>query len=233
MKGIKVYFNYGDIMKINGQVYAALEGTPYETQQCGDHKIEIYVLDDYLDLFQEFVYKGKFAVWSSVDGVNYKLAVEKGYLTELKDLYSEKVNNVWVTFWDDCDKVSKKFSRVMWLVIGLFLAVFAFFAWGLKEKHPNVSMWGSIGVAAVAFFIIIFLRKLTTAKIEEANAKSLNSLREHFGEERFNALLEQKREYIDAYFERLREENDEADRLFEEEEAKRLAEENTEENNEE
>ena len=48
-------------MKINGQVYAALEGTPYEVQQCGDHKIEIYVLDDYLDfnvlnddlLFQE------------------------------------------------------------------------------------------------------------------------------------------------------------------------------------
>ena len=115
-------------MKINGQVYAALEGTPYEVQQCGDHKIEIYVLDDYLDLFQEFVYKGKFAVWSSVDGVNYKLAVEKGYLTELKELYSDKVNNVWVTFWDDCDKVSKKFSKLMWLIIAIFLGVFAFFA---------------------------------------------------------------------------------------------------------
>ena len=92
-------------------------------------------------------------------------------------------------------------------------------------------MWGSIGVAAVAFFLIIFLRKLTTAKIEEANAKSLASLKEHFGEEKFNALLEQKRVYTDTYFEKLREENDEADRLFEEEEAKRLAKENQEEEN--
>ena len=212
-------------MKINGQVYAALEGTPYEVQQCGDHKIEIYVLDDYEDLFAEFVYKGKFAVWSSVDGVNYKLAVEKGYLAELKELYSDKVNNVWVTFWDDCDKVSKKFSRLMWLILGVFLAIFAVFAWVLKDKNQDVSMWGSIGTAAVAFFLIIFLKKITTAKIEEANAKSLNTLKEHFGEEKFNKLLEQKREYIDAYFEKMRQENDEADRLFEEEEAKRLAEE--------
>ena len=40
-------------MKINGQVYAALEGEALETQTCGEHKVELYSLNQYPDIWEE------------------------------------------------------------------------------------------------------------------------------------------------------------------------------------
>ena len=80
-------------MKINPRIYDyAVEENKLESQELGEHNLEMYKLNDYPDLLEEFTNKGKFAVWSSVDGKNYRLFIEEGYLEKLKPLYSKKIN---------------------------------------------------------------------------------------------------------------------------------------------
>ena len=98
-------------MKLNERVFEVLSNEPVEVQNLDGHEVKIYILDDYPEVLNEFVNKGKFAVWSSVDGTNYKLAVEKGYYDELRELYSDRVNNTWLQFWDECEKISSTFSK--------------------------------------------------------------------------------------------------------------------------
>ena len=215
-------------MKINGQVYAALEGEALETQTCGEHKVELYSLNQYPDILEEFVYRGKFAVWSSVDGENYKLAIEDGYREKLSELYTQPVNNIWIQFWDECDVISRKFSKLM---LPMTLCVFAALIGAMFIPNEKLSLGLTMGLAIVYVFVVLVLRKLTTNKINVVNKASLDKLKKHVGKDRFDELLQAQRDYIDEYFEALDKQAEEADRLFEEEEAKRLAEEanNTEE----
>ena len=91
-------------MRINDRIYFyADEEKKLETQELENHNLEIYSLNDYPDLLEEFTNKGKFAVWSSRDGVDYRLFIEEGYKKEVKELYSKDINNIWLKFWDKCE----------------------------------------------------------------------------------------------------------------------------------
>ena len=74
-------------LRINPKAYdIALDSTPIEVQEFDSRIIKVFYLNEFDALMEEFINKGKFAVWSSVDGVNYHLYVEEGYYNELKEL---------------------------------------------------------------------------------------------------------------------------------------------------
>lgn len=204
-------------MKINERVFEKLDGTPFETQELEKRKVELFYLDDYEDVHNEFIAQGKFAVWSSVDGVNYRLAIEKGYYETLKDLYGKKINEIWTDFWDDCQKDSSNYSRRIVLPGAvLFILLLVIFNLTLAKKHATLNNGLTIGLGIVYLLVVIIFRKLTTNKINQHNADALEKIKKYLGSDRFEELLDLQRKYIDDYAVKLQEEADKADALFEE-----------------
>lgn len=191
-------------MKLNERVFAVLNGEPVEVQNLDGHEVKIYILDDYPDVLNEFVNKGKFAVWSCVDGTNYKLAIEKGYYDELRELYSDKVNDTWLKFWDECEKISSTFSKKIVLPATAVIIVIFVVLMALSNKMPGkLGTYLTLGLAIFYVLVILILRKLTTNKINIANQNALAVIKKNLGEAHFNDLLERQRNYIDAYYDTL------------------------------
>ncbi|MBS1477209.1 MAG: hypothetical protein HP024_04625 [Acholeplasmatales bacterium] len=191
-------------MKLNERVFEVLSNEPVEVQNLDGHEVKIYILDDYPEVLNEFVNKGKFAVWSSVDGTNYKLAVEKGYYDELRELYSDKVNNTWLQFWDECEKISSTFSKKIVLPATAVIIVVFVVLMALSNKMPGkLGTYLTLGLAIVYVLTILILRKLTTNKINVANQNALAIIKQELGEKHFNDLLERQRNYIDSYYDAL------------------------------
>lgn len=191
-------------MKLNERVFEVLSGEPVEVQNLDGHGVKIYILDDYPDVLNEFVNKGKFAVWSCVDGTNYKLAIEKGYYDELRELYSDKVNDTWLKFWDECEKISSTFSKKIVLPATAVIIVIFVVLMAISNKMPGkLGTYLTLGLAIVYVLVILILRKLTTNKINIANQNALAVIKKNLGEAHFNDLLERQRNYIDAYYDTL------------------------------
>lgn len=191
-------------MKLNERVFEVLNGEPVEVQNLDGHEVKIYILDDYPDVLNEFVNKGKFAVWSCVDGTNYKLAIEKGYYDELRELYSDKVNDTWLKFWDECEKISSTFSKKIVLPATAVIIVIFVVLMALSNKMPGkLGTYLTLGLAISYVLVILILRKLTTNKINIANQNALAAIKKNLGEAHFNDLLERQRNYIDAYYDTL------------------------------
>lgn len=191
-------------MKLNERVFEVLSEEPVEVQNLDGHEVKIYILDDYPDVLNEFVNKGKFAVWSCVDGTNYKLAIEKGYYDELRELYSDKVNDTWLKFWDECEKISSTFSKKIVLPATAVIIVIFVVLMAISNKMPGkLGTYLTLGLAIVYVLVILILRKLTTNKINIANQNALAVIKKNLGEAHFNDLLERQRNYIDAYYDTL------------------------------
>ena len=191
-------------MKLNERVFEVLNGEPVEVQNLDGHEVKIYILDDYPDVLNEFVNKGKFAVWSCVDGTNYKLAIEKGYYDELRELYSDKVNDTWLKFWDECEKISSTFSKKIVLPATAVIIVIFVLLMALSNKMPGkLGTYLTLGLAIFYVLVVLILRKLTTNKINIANQNALAVIKKNLGEAHFNDLLERQRNYIDAYYDTL------------------------------
>lgn len=191
-------------MKLNERVFEVLSEEPVEVQNLDGHEVKIYILDDYPDVLNEFVNKGKFAVWSCVDGTNYKLAIEKGYYDELRELYSDKVNDTWLKFWDECEKISSTFSKKIVLPATAVIIVIFVVLMAISNKMPGkLGTYLTLGLAIIYVLVILILRKLTTNKINIANQNALAVIKKNLGEAHFNDLLERQRNYIDAYYDTL------------------------------
>ena len=192
-------------MKINPKLYVvANEVKPLEVQEFNGRKVEVYLMDDFTGIKEEFVNgKGQFAVWASVDGINYRLFLENGYYEAVKDLYTLPINKIWIEFWDKTDEISSKFSKrfiypIMGIAVLLCIASLA-----LSSVIGDVGTYIMIGVLVLMFIVMIFVNSNTKKKIMAENVKSRELIIKHFGENKFDELIDTQKEYMDSYFDNL------------------------------
>ncbi|MBR4496494.1 MAG: hypothetical protein IKP12_05125 [Acholeplasmatales bacterium] len=188
-------------MRINPKIFTLADGaTPIEVQEFDGRKVELFYLDDYEEAKNEFIAKSQFAVWSSIDGVNYRVYIESGYYNAVKALYQQPINKIWVDFWDTTENITKKTSRrilIPMMVVCCGLCIGSFF---VKQDWASYAI---IGVLILAFICMIVVNSFTRKKVMEANIKSRNEISDFLGQNQFDDILKKQKEYIDEYYDKL------------------------------
>lgn len=192
-------------MKINPKLYEVAEGkTPVDVQEFDGRKIEVFLMDDLDGVKDEYVLgKGQFATWTSIDGQNYRLYIENGYYEEVKPLYGQPVNKVWVEFWDVTDNISKKFSRFIIYPLMIVAVVLCVLSLVLQQQLKDWGSWTIIGVLIALFIVMIVSNSITKKKITAENVKSRQLIVEIFGQKEFDSLIDKQKAYMDNYFKNL------------------------------
>lgn len=191
-------------MKMNQKLFMIAENvTPIEVQEWDERKIEVYYMDDFDGVKEEFINKGQFAAWASIDGVNYRLFLEKGYHEAVGELYSQPINKIWVEFWDRTDVIARKFSRKVMLPIMIVCIVAVILSFIFAEQLGKAGDIITIVMLVVAFVAMIFSNSFTKKAIMRENVASRDLIIKHLGENKFDKLIDRQKEYMDAYYENL------------------------------
>ena len=192
-------------MKINPKLYPVADNVnPFEVQEFDGRKVELFKMSDFNGLVEDFVNsKGQFAVWSTLDNVNYRLFLEDGYYDSVGELYSTFVNKTWISFWDKTDSISKKFSRFVIYPLMLIAVVVLVLSLTLSKQLGNTGTIITISLLVVMFIGMLISNGFVKKKMSEANYESREEIEKHLGKGKFNQLLNQQKEYMDNYFDNL------------------------------
>ena len=217
-------------MKINQKLFILGDAQqPIEVQEFDGRKVELFYLEDEV-VKTDFINKSQFAVWSSVDGVNYRLFLEQGYYNAVPKLYSKEINQIWLKFWDTTEAITRKTSRfilipMMIVCIGLCIASFA-----IKNQ---IASYITIGVLIAAFIAMLIVNSFTRKKVMQENINSRNKIAEILGQDEFDNILKTQKDYMDAYYQAMYPNDEEVEAEQANEEAEVLEEPKTEEAKEE
>ena len=201
-------------MKYNEKQFFQSKTEPFETQEMNNgSKIELHYMNEE-PFFMDNINKSRFLAWSSADGKNYKLFVEKGLYDITSELYTKDVNEIWMNFWDKIDSMRRKYIFcVMLPLLAVFITAFIL----ISIFVPN-TMWILV-VALVALLIgSLFASSMLSRKMQIANINAASQVRDKVGVERFQQIVKDQEAYIEKFYQDLQAKYEEEDRLAEEQE---------------
>ena len=183
-------------MKLQYAIFKQLN-EPTETQQTDGKTVEIHSMNNTRYL-SRFAGKGQFAVWTS-DSKSYKLLVEDGYYKIMKDLYSKRVNQVWIRFYEQADKV--RFGLLYKMVFPMIaLSMILAVLFSTVEALSGYQNYALIGILAVVLITNMLQTSIMRKKVETSRSEAVRDIKLIVGEARFNELLEQQGKYYEDYF---------------------------------
>lgn len=183
-------------MKLNKKLYDTILGEPYEVQTLDNGKvINIYSMNNhnYFDYYARR--RREFAVFSSLDGKNYKLLIEDGYYEVLHDLYDSKINGIWEEYVTTANKSKNNFLikitipvLAIYLIISMVILAFS-----------NNNMFVFLGLILILFVTNGVLKNMQIKRIYKINVDSTNKIKEEIGALRFEELLKAQEEYVNKF----------------------------------
>ena len=199
-------------MKYNVKQFYQSVTEPFEIQEMSNgSKIELHYMNDE-PFYMENINKSRFSAWSSADGINYRLFIDKGLYEVTNELYTKDVNEIWMNFWTKVDKMRKKYILcVMLPMLAVFLAAFIL----ISILAPN-TMWLLIVALVVVLFASMFASSMLTRKMQIANINAASEVRDKVGIDRFKEIVKEQDEYIEKFYQDLQAKYEEEDRLAEE-----------------
>ena len=199
-------------MKYNVKQFDQSVTEPFEIQEMNNgSKIELHYMDGE-PFYMENINKSRFSAWSSADGANYKLFIDKGLYEKTSELYTKDVNEIWMNFWTKVDNMRKKYILcVMLPMLAIFLAAFIL----ISILAPN-TMWLLIVALVVVLFASMFASSMLTRKMQIANINAASEVRDKVGIDRFKEIVKEQDEYIEKFYQDLQAKYEEEDRLAEE-----------------
>lgn len=187
-------------MKVNAKYYNAINTTPKEVQETKYGKVQIYSLNDFPTLCSANTSKGKFHIWSNNGGTDYKLLIEDNYFSELHELYTKEINELWLEFYDKLDKSKKAIMKKIFLPISLAVLSIMIGLSFLPESLETVKTVASwilmIGVVVVSVKVN---KKINNGLMESKN-HAVSKIQEVITEKRFNELIDLQDEFIKKYY---------------------------------
>lgn len=189
-------------MKINPKLYhVADQVKPLEVQKIDDKEIEVFLMGDFNGILEEFtIGKEQFAVWSSEDGVKYRLFLEDGYYKELGELYTAQINKIWLDFWDEAEMLSTRHTRRFLYPLMILAVVIGIGSMALASIIGDISNYIAIGCFVLMFIGMIVSQKVVKNKITRANINSRDKIIKLLGEKKFDELINKQSEYMDEFF---------------------------------
>ena len=199
-------------MKYNEKQFFQSQTEPFETQEMANgSKIELHYMNEE-PFFMDNINKSRFLAWSSADGKNYKLFVEKGLYDITSELYTKDVNEIWMNFWEKIDSMRKKYIFfVMLPLLAVFITAFIL----ISIFVPN-TMWILIVALVVLLMGSLFASSMLSRKMQIANINAATEVRDKVGVERFQQIVKDQEAYIEKFYQDLQAKYEEEDRLAEE-----------------
>lgn len=193
-------------MKMNEKIFKNAKSTPFRAHKYNDTTIELHYLDDN-DFYSTFIQKGRMYVWSS-DGKDYRLFIDKGYYNAGERLFDDKINEIWIDYFNNFDEALKKIQK-KYLLPGyiiffvLFIGIF-FLGMFLKDKYPDTGSTIYLVLMAILFIVsFVLIKKLNTIRsnaIEEERVKAEKRIKKYLGKKDFKDVLQSVTDYRDNYY---------------------------------
>ena len=191
-----------NFMKVNAKLFDRVVTDPFDLQELNDGAtVELHSLNQNEELFNEYAPKAKFAIWACKNGKNYRLLVEDGYYAEMRELYGKRVNQTWVSFWDEVEKgrgkIMKMFFIPLTIIVFIAITLLMIFNDKLGENGQLIAM----AVVLIVFVIsnVIINRKIDNI-IQTSNANAVEKIKNIVGHKHFDELMEAQRVYYDKFF---------------------------------
>lgn len=186
-------------MKINPKFYDLINKEPKSVQETKFGKIEIHSLNDYPYLYNMYISKRNFTYWSNKGGSDYKLLIEDSFYEVMKDLYSKRVNENWLEFYEKIEKNRKKTLFAQYLPITLVSLVIMIVV-SMLLSGTQFYLLGSGAVVVAFFFITRVLSKNNNSVFDSLRNEAVEKIKLIVGVEHFDKLLDDQDSFIKKFY---------------------------------
>lgn len=187
-------------MKMQAKFYKGVNKTPIEVQNTTHGKIEVYSLNDYQFLYDANVPKGRFTTWTCDGKGPFKLLIEDSYKEEMGKLYTESVNEVWLSFYKDLDTAKKKAYLQILLPVSIALLGLVALVQYVLPIDDSIKLYIVIAIVIGFFFFNKIINSRINTQVDGYREKTREAIRKIVGGKVFDDLMDSQDDWKKEFF---------------------------------